>query len=126
MVSRLAAVFVVLATLGVAGQPCAAWAAGDQAQHHCCPPDQCATPMAHDASPAGTMPDSMARCCGTPEPRQDQQQSRSPEPLAAVADATPIAPSPVLVPALRERRSFERTAAVRSAPLHVLFAVFLV
>ena len=126
MISRLAAALVVLATLGVAGQPCAAWAAADQAQHDCCPPDVCATPMAHDASPAGAMPDTMTRCCATPEQRQDQQQSRSPEPLAAVADAAPIALSPVLVPVLRERRSFERAAAARSAPLHVLFAVFLV
>jgi hypothetical protein len=123
MVSRLAAALVVLATLGVAGQPCVALATS-QAQHDCCPPDLCATPMAHDASP-GAMPTS-DRCCATSEQGQDQQQSRSPEPLAAVACSTPMAPSPVLVPALRERRSFERAAATRSAPLHILFAVFLV
>jgi hypothetical protein len=133
MISRAAALAVVLALLSAGAIPCAGWESTSQARHDCCVdgkcPDEVSNTSGHSSShPGGVTQAEADRCCATSEQTHQQRASQFADASFALippAETSTVLDSSALL--LPDRIARDRASAP-SPPtrLHVLFSVFLV
>lgn len=128
---RLVAALLVLSLFGAGVAPCAGWESTAAARHDCCVEGQCPdqlTPDTHSAAHKGPISQAQADACCAASEQQNQQRS-SQAATASFLLAPPVEATfqaPVDFSALSRIGLPADSPPSRSAPLHLLFSVFLV
>jgi hypothetical protein len=92
----------------------------------CCEEGLCDASMNHGGSPSDFSQTAADQCCATSEQRGQQHRSQSPERIVLIAAPIVLSAAPVSPATVERSRPVRVSAAARSAPLHVLFSVYLV
>jgi hypothetical protein len=132
MLSRAAALVLILAFGGASAAPCAGWETNAQARRDCCVdgkcPDEVSNATAHSGSHPGTMTQAEAdRCCASAEQKHQQSASQFVDSSFALSPPVELAVVESIAPLFPARIGPDLTPHP-SPPtrLHVLFSVFLV
>ena len=133
MVDRLRVVTacLVLSLLGARIAPCAGWESTAQARHDCCVEGQCPEQLTadrHSTSHNGPVSQPQADvCCATSEQQNQQRSSQDAGVACLLASLVECALSTVVdIRPPAEIYSRADRSPSPPAPLHLLFAVFLV